>query len=118
MTASALPIDSLLRALADPTRRRVIEQLTTQPKTFSELASNFSMAAPSFLQHLKILELAGLIKSIKKGRVRTYSLESQSLDEITSWLTAQKTIWESRLNQFDQYALNLKKERERNELQS
>src|SRR5258708_30275209 len=68
------PIDSVFRALSDPTRRHVLERLGLGPSSVSELAEKFDMALPSFVAHLKILEVCGLVRSEKIGRVRTYRL--------------------------------------------
>lgn len=84
-------LDAVLRALADPTRRAVIERLAKSPAVVSELAAPFSMALPSFMQHLRILEDAGLIASHKQGRVRTVSLRPGSLDVLHLWLGEQRT---------------------------
>ena len=84
-------VDAVLRALADPTRRAVIERLAKSPAVVSELAGPFPMALPSFMQHLNVLEKAGLISSHKLGRVRTVSLRPGSLDVLHIWLGQQRT---------------------------
>ena len=84
-------LDAVLRALADPTRRAVVERLVKSPAVVSELALPFSMALPSFMQHLGILEDAGLITSEKQGRVRTVSLRPGALDVLHLWLGEQRT---------------------------
>ncbi|WP_374009279.1 ArsR/SmtB family transcription factor [Leifsonia sp. LS-T14] len=84
-------LDAVLRALADPTRRAIVERLVLSPAVVSELAEPFSMALPSFLQHLGILEKAGLITSEKHGRVRTVSLRPGALDVLHLWLGEQRT---------------------------
>ena len=81
----------MLRALADPTRRAVVERLAQSPAVVSELAAPFSMALPSLMQHLRVLENAGLITSNKQGRVRTVSLRPGALDVIHLWLDEQRT---------------------------
>ena len=83
--------DAVLRALADPTRRAVVERLSRSPAVVSELAAPFSMALPSLLQHLSVLENAGLICSHKHGRVRTVSLRPGALDVLHLWLGEQRT---------------------------
>lgn len=113
MTASAAPVDLIFKALADPTRRNVIESLSAGSATFTELASQSHMAQPSFLQHLRILESANLILSTKTGRVRTYHIQANQLVVAENWLKSQKAIWETRLDQFDKYALNLKEQSEK-----
>jgi len=84
-------LDAVLRALADPTRRAVVERLVKSPAVVSELAAPFSMALPSLMQHLSVLEQAGLITSRKDGRVRTVSLRPGALDVLHLWLGQQRT---------------------------
>lgn len=101
-------LDGLLKALADPTRRAVVERLAEGPAAMSELARPFDMALPSFLQHLKVLEASGLVQSEKSGRVRTYRLRTEAFAPVESWLSRQRRLWETRLDQFDAYIVNLK----------
>jgi DNA-binding transcriptional ArsR family regulator len=84
-------LDTVLRALADPTRRAVVERLAQSPAVVSELAAPFSMALPSLMQHLGVLEGAGLVTSEKHGRVRTVSLRPGALDVLHLWLGEQRT---------------------------
>ena len=84
-------LDVVLRALADPTRRAVVERLAQSPAVVSELAAPFSMALPSLMQHLRVLEDAGVVTSEKQGRVRTVSLRPGSLDVVHLWLGEQRT---------------------------
>lgn len=84
-------LDAVLRALADPTRRAVVERLAASPAVVSELAEPFPMALPSFTQHLSVLENAGVITSEKHGRVRTVSLRPGALDILHLWLGEQRT---------------------------
>jgi len=102
------PIDGIFRALADPTRRRVVERLNRSPASVSELAEPFEMALPSFIEHLKVLEGCGLLQSEKTGRVRTYRLSPEPLKLAENWLSEQRVLWERRLDQFDAYVMNLK----------
>jgi DNA-binding transcriptional ArsR family regulator len=101
-------LDRLFQALADPTRRAVVERLGSGPAATSELASPFAMALPSFIQHLDVLERAGLVSSTKAGRVRTYRLTPQPLQEAESWMAGQRRLWERRLDQFDDFVRTLK----------
>lgn len=84
-------LDSVLRALADPTRRAVVERLAKSPAVVSELAAPFGMALPSLMQHLRVLENAGVVTSEKLGRVRTVSLRPGALDVLHLWLGEQRT---------------------------
>ncbi len=101
-------MDDVFRALADPTRRRVVEALSQRPASVSELAQPFKMALPSFLEHLKVLEGCGLVSSTKTGRVRTYRLAPDRLRQAEDWLSAQRRLWEQRLDQLDAYLMKLK----------
>jgi DNA-binding transcriptional ArsR family regulator len=84
-------LDAVLRALADPTRRAVVERLAKSPAVVSELGAPFSMTLPSLMQHLRILEDAGIVTSNKRGRVRTVSLRPGALDILHVWLGEQRT---------------------------
>ncbi|HEY6532925.1 MAG TPA: metalloregulator ArsR/SmtB family transcription factor [Acidimicrobiales bacterium] len=94
-------LDELFQALADPTRRSVLEQLGTGPASTSELASHFEMALPSFTRHLDVLDRCGLVTSQKEGRVRTYQLLPAGLEPAEHWLTTQHRLWTRRLDQLD-----------------
>lgn len=89
-------IDAVFRALADPTRRAIVERLAKSPAVVSDLAAPFAMALPSFLQHLNVLEGAGVVTSEKLGRVRTVSLRPGALDVLHLWLGEQRTPAEHR----------------------
>ncbi len=94
-------LDDVFQALADPTRRAVIERLARGPASTSELARPFGMALPSFAQHLDRLENCGLVTSAKSGRVRTYRLAPRRLKAASRWLDAQRAHWEARLDRLD-----------------
>ena len=111
MRTEATPIDGIFRALSDPTRRDVLERLGKSPRSVSELAEPFDMALPSFVEHLRILEGCGLVRSTKVGRVRTYRLVPRRLRLAEDWLAQQRTLWERRLDQLDSYLLDLKGKR-------
>lgn len=100
-------MDAIFKALADATRVSVIESLALGEKTVSELAAPFQMALPSFMQHLSVLEDAGLIVTRKEGRTRTCRLETNELKSAESWLNTQRQIWVKRLDQFDSYVINM-----------
>jgi DNA-binding transcriptional ArsR family regulator len=84
-------VDAVLRALADPTRRAIVERLAAGPAFVSALAEPFDMALPSLMQHLGILEGAGVVVSEKIGRSRTVSLRPGGLDVLHLWLDGQRT---------------------------
>ncbi len=95
--------DDVFHALSNPTRRRVLEQLSAGPATVSELAAPFDMKLPSFVQHLSVLEKSRLVKSTKRGRVRTYELAPERFQVVEAWLTERRQLWEARLDRFDEY---------------
>ena len=103
-------VDQVFRALSDPTRRNVLERLTARPASVSELAAPYEMALPSFVEHLKVLEGSGLVRSHKQGRVRTYELAAEQLKLAEDWLGRQRTLWERRLDQLDSYLLQMKEQ--------
>ena len=105
-----LVVDDVFSALADPTRRAVIERLGQGPAATTELARPFGMALPSFTQHLAVLERCGLVRSHKRGRVRTYRLERRRLEAAERWMVAQRRTWERRLDQLDDYLHDLKEQ--------
>ncbi|MBM9545917.1 helix-turn-helix transcriptional regulator [Leptospira sp. 201903074] len=108
MVKRSYNIDVVLQALSDPTRRQVIERLGMGPASVSDLAAPFSMAMPSFMQHLDILESAQLIYTEKVGRVRICYLNQNPFSVMESWLQVQKSLWETRLNQLDSFLLKTK----------
>jgi DNA-binding transcriptional ArsR family regulator len=104
----AAATDAVFHALANPTRRKVLERLSVGPATVSELAARFDMQLPSFVQHLSVLEQSRLVKSKKRGRVRTYEIAPERFRVVDDWLTARRRLWEARLDRFDQYVKQLK----------
>ncbi len=113
MPNKSYSLDRVFRALADPTRRTVVERLCQRPATVSELAEPFDMALPSFLQHLDVLEDCGLVTSKKTGRVRTYTLSPKPLQAAEDWMAAQRNMWDRRLDQLDTYLYKLKQLKEK-----
>jgi len=109
--ASAVIVDGIFRALADPTRRDVLERLSVGRASVSELAEPYGMALPSFVEHLKVLEQNGLVRSQKAGRVRTYELAPDRLKLAEDWLGRQRKLWERRLDQLDSYLMTMKEEK-------
>lgn len=108
MSAATTPIDGVFRALSDPTRRRVLARLSRRPASVSELAEPFGMALPSFVQHLRVLEGCGLVRSTKAGRVRTYRIVPRRMQLAEHWLARQRDLWERRLDQLDDYLISMK----------
>ena len=109
MAVASATVDGVFRALADPTRRRVVARLTRGDASVSELAAPFDMALPSFVQHLSILEQCGVVRSTKTGRVRTFKLVPKRLKVVEDWLAAQRDIWEQRADRFERYVTELER---------
>lgn len=107
---AAVTVDGIFRALSDPTRRHVLERLSSRAASVSELAAPYEMALPSFLQHLKVLEQSGLVRSQKVGRVRTYQIAPDQMKLAEDWLGRQRTLWDRRLDRLDTYLMTLKEE--------
>jgi len=107
MVPSAIA-DDVFSALSHSTRRKVLEHLSLGPATVSELAAPFDMKLPSFVEHLAVLERSRLVRSKKRGRVRTYELAPERFNVAEGWLTARRRLWEARLDQFDRYVKHLK----------
>jgi DNA-binding transcriptional ArsR family regulator len=101
-------LDRVFQALADPTRRAVVERLGRGPTPTTVLAEPFRMALPSFTQHLDVLQEAGLVRSRKQGRVRTWELVPESVDAARHWLDVQRDHWNARLDRLDAHLLTLK----------
>lgn len=103
MPNHSLRLDTLFRALADPVRRGLIERLLRGPASVSELAAPFEMSLPAVMQHLAVLEAAGLIRSEKLGRVRTCQIEPHGLRLAEAWLAQQRTAWETGLDRLGEH---------------
>ena len=110
----SLALNQVFSALGDPTRRAIVRRLTDGASAVSELAAPFSMALPSFMKHLQVLERAGLIRSTKKGRTRTCLLEKGALDDAEHWLSEQRLIWEARADRMTTYVEQLQQQRKKN----
>lgn len=96
-------LDRVFQALADPTRRAMVERLVRGPATVSELARPLAMSLPAVMQHLDVLTGCDLVRSEKVGRVRTCRIEPATLRAAENWLGEQRTTWERRLDRLDDY---------------
>jgi DNA-binding transcriptional ArsR family regulator len=97
------PLDRLFQALADPTRRAIVDRLSRGPATVSELARPLPMSLPAVVQHLRVLEAGGLVRSVKAGRVRTCRLDPVALRAAERWIAARRGAWERRLDRLGVY---------------
>lgn len=91
-------IDTTLRALAEPTRRAIVERLSLGAASVSDLAKPFDMTLAAILQHLQVLEESGIVRSEKVGRVRTCRIEPGGLEGIADWVAARRTMMERRFD--------------------
>ena len=113
MLNQSAALDLTFQALADPARRAMLERLSRGPAAVSELAQPLTMSLPAVLQHLTVLENAGLVTSAKTGRVRTCQLGGPALAQAQDWLNARKAEWEARFDRLETY-LNVLTEDEKN----
>lgn len=96
-------LDRVFGALADPSRRAMVERLSRGPASVSELAQPLSMSLPAVLQHIQVLETSGLVTTTKVGRVRTCRIEPVPLQTAEQWIGARKAGWERRLDRLGDY---------------
>jgi DNA-binding transcriptional ArsR family regulator len=101
-------LDLAFQALADPTRRGIVARLSRAPASVSELARPLRMSLPAVMQHLQMLEASGLVRSEKKGRVRTCRIEPAALAKAESWIAEQRALWEGRIDRLEDYVEELK----------
>lgn len=103
MLKQAPTLDRVFQALADPSRRVIVERLSRGPASVSELAEPLPMSLPGVVQHLQVLEASGLIRSEKVGRVRTCHLQVTPLTAAYSWIAERQATWEARLDRLGEY---------------
>jgi DNA-binding transcriptional ArsR family regulator len=103
-------LDRLFHALADPARRAMVERLSRGPAPVSELARPLPMSLPAAMQHLGVLEAAGLVRSEKTGRVRTCAINPAALSQAEQWINARRVEWEHRLDRLGEYLKTLQDE--------
>lgn len=91
-------LDLVFQALADPTRRVMVERLTRGPASVSELAQPLDMSLPAVVQHLQVLETSGLVRTAKVGRVRTCTIDPKTLSLAEKWISERRALWERGLD--------------------
>ncbi len=92
------PLDGVFHALADPSRRQMLDRLTRGPASVSELAAPLPMTLAAVVQHVQVLQACGLVASEKVGRVRTCRIEPPALRTAERWISERRTTWERRLD--------------------
>ncbi|TMJ19809.1 MAG: winged helix-turn-helix transcriptional regulator [Alphaproteobacteria bacterium] len=100
-------LDLAFQALADPSRRGMLARLSRGPASVSELARPLSISLPAVLQHVQALEASGLVRSEKKGRVRTCRLEPKALGAAEAWIAEQRALWEGRLDRLEDFLVEM-----------
>jgi DNA-binding transcriptional ArsR family regulator len=104
-------LDLVFQALADPSRRDMVERLGRGPASVSELARPLDMSLPAVLQHLQVLEASGLVSSEKTGRVRMCRIEPKTMETAESWFAKRREIWERRLDRLGEFLVEEENER-------
>jgi DNA-binding transcriptional ArsR family regulator len=102
-TSPAPTLDRVFHALADPTRRGLVERLSRGPASVSALARPLALSLPAVVQHIQVLEASGLVHTEKVGRVRTCRLEPKALRTVENWVAARRASWERRLDRLGEY---------------
>ena len=103
MLNQQVPLDRVFHALADPSRRGLVERLSRSPASVSELARPLDMTLAAVVQHLQVLEASGLVSSEKVGRVRTCRIEPAALRTSEQWIGERQASWERRLDRLGDY---------------
>ncbi len=96
-------LDEVFRALSDPSRRSILERLTSSPASVSQLAQPLAMSLPAVMQHIQVLEASHLVRSEKVGRVRMCQVEPGTLRSAEEWIMAQRAAWEQRLDRLEAF---------------
>jgi DNA-binding transcriptional ArsR family regulator len=107
-------LDIVFHALSDPTRRQFVDRMSRGPATVSELAKPVSMSLPAVVQHLKVLEASGIMRSEKVGRVRTCRIDPGSLRMVEQWVAERRAVWEQHFDQLGDVLKELAREETRN----
>ncbi|MGZ3280351.1 MAG: ArsR/SmtB family transcription factor [Caulobacteraceae bacterium] len=100
---SAPSLDLMFQALADPSRRTMVDRLSRGPASVSQLAEPLDMSLPAVVQHLQVLEAAGLVKTQKIGRVRSCTLDTTVMSQAERWINDRRTQWERRLDRLGDF---------------
>jgi len=103
MRADTARLDRLFTALADGSRRAMIDRLAAGPTSVSDLARPLGMALPSAVKHLAVLEAGGVVHSDKAGRVRTYRIAPEAFNGLEAWVAERKSQWQAQFDRLDAY---------------
>src|SRR5262245_44176028 len=94
-------LDRAFGALADPTRRDIVQRLAVGPASLTELARPYGISLPGVMKHVRVLEEANLVTTRRQGRIRECRLEEDGIDEVSGWLDQQRRLWEGRLDRLE-----------------
>jgi len=103
-------LDAVFAALADPTRRAIIERLSYGEARVTEVAEPFPMSLNAVSKHIRVLEASGVVVRQKKGRDHILSVNPRSLDEVDGWIEGMRAYWEERLDAMERLLRELKKD--------
>jgi DNA-binding transcriptional ArsR family regulator len=103
-------LDAVFAALADPTRRAIIERLSRREARVTEVAEPFAMSLNAVSKHIRVLEASGVVERRRKGRDHILSINTRSLDEVDGWIVRTRRYWEERLDAMDRLLRELKKD--------
>jgi DNA-binding transcriptional ArsR family regulator len=104
------PLSTTFAALADPTRRAILERLASGKRSVTELAKPFAMTLPAISKHLKVLERAGLVERGRQAQWRPCRLQAAPLKSASDWIEQYRQLWEERLDRLDEYLHELRSE--------
>jgi DNA-binding transcriptional ArsR family regulator len=103
MLDQAADLDQMFHALADPSRRAMVERLSAGPASVSELGRPLAMSLAAVVQHVQVLETSGLVQTHKAGRTRTCTINPAALRTAETWIAERRTLWERRLDRLSDY---------------
>jgi DNA-binding transcriptional ArsR family regulator len=104
-------LDAVFAALADPTRRAIIERLSRSEARVTEIAEPFAMSLNAVSKHIRVLEASGVVERHKKGRDHILSINPRSLDEVDGWIVRMRRYWDGQLDAMESLLRELKKDR-------
>ena len=100
-------LDQIFQALANPTRRAILDRLMAGEASAGDLAAPFALSQPTISSHLKVLEAAGLVTRGRHANVRPVRLEPQAIAAVDDWIGQYRALWEARLGRLESYAREL-----------
>jgi DNA-binding transcriptional ArsR family regulator len=110
---SARSLNRTFAALADPTRRRILQRLSHGDRCVTDLARPYSMSLPAVSKHLRVLENAGLIRRRRNGRTHSLKLEAAPMKQASQWIQEYRRFWEESLDRLDEYLKELQSKEEK-----